>query len=245
MPHRGASAGHSDSAKWPACVLFDFDGVLVHSEPLHYRAFRETAREVKIDLTEGVYYEQLIGFDDRGAWKHLFELNGRQLDAPTLLKLMARKGALMRDLIFRRQYHALPGVEEFVRGLWRDTPLAIVSGALRDEIEAMLEGIALRDCFGVIVAAEDVDVGKPDPRGYVKAMHELAARAHRKFEPSQCLIVEDAPQVIHTAKQVGFKTLGVATTYFADRLSEADYVVKSLRPEEVLTQIPKLKLLQA
>ena len=78
---------------------------------------------------------------------------------------MAGKSGVMMRLIHERRFHALPGVEEFVRGLWRTTPLAICSGALRDEIEAMLEGVALRDCFSVIVAAEDVTVGKPDPRG--------------------------------------------------------------------------------
>ena len=65
---------------------------------------------------------------------------------------------MMRQ-IFDRKYKALEGVEEFVRGVWRHYPLAICSGALREEIEAMLEGVSLRDCFSVIVAAEDVTVG--------------------------------------------------------------------------------------
>src|SRR5207253_2513096 len=78
---------------------------------------------------------------------------------------------------------ALPGVEEFVRGLWRNYPLAICSGALREEIEAMLEGVNLRDCFRVIVAAEDVTVGKPDPQGYLLTTRLLAEKTKAALTP--------------------------------------------------------------
>jgi hypothetical protein len=71
----------------------------------------------------------------------------------------------MMQLIHERRFHALPGVEEFVRGLWRTTPLAICSGALREEIEAMLEGVALRDCFSVIVAGRGRDRRQARPAG--------------------------------------------------------------------------------
>src|SRR2546423_8282166 len=152
---------------WPAAVLFDFDGVIVNSEPLHLRAFQEVLAAEHIELTEAEYYREMIGFDDRGAFKHVFEKHQRPLDPKTFLRVMTRKSEVMMDLIHRRQFHALPGVEEFVRGLWRRYPLAICSGALREEIEAMLEGIALRDCFPTIASAEDATVGKPDPAGYL------------------------------------------------------------------------------
>jgi len=155
---------------WPHAALFDFDGVIVNSEPLHYLAFHEVLRAEKIELTEQQYYGELIGFDDKGAFRRIFELNGRELDPKTFLRVMTRKSEVMMDLIRSRKFEALPGAEEFVRSLWRHCPLGIVSGALRDEIEMMLEGVALRDCFTVITSAEDVDVGKPDPRGYVQTM---------------------------------------------------------------------------
>jgi beta-phosphoglucomutase-like phosphatase (HAD superfamily) len=112
---------------------------------------------------------------------------------------------------------------------------------LREEIEAMLEGISLRDCFTVIIAAEDVDVGKPDPRGYLLTMKLLAERTKRELKPSQCLIVEDAPKVIERVKAEGFPTLAVATSYPADKLKDADHVVTSLRPEEVKKTVPALR----
>src|SRR6202011_4662783 len=129
---------------------------------------------------------------------------GIPLSPKTFLALMTHKSEVMMDLIYRRQFSALPGVEEFVRGLWRQHPLAICSGALRDEIEAMLEGISLRDCFSVIVAAEDVTVGKPDPQGYLMTTELLGEKVRQKLRPQDCLIVEDAPTVIRSVRAVGF-----------------------------------------
>lgn len=225
----------------PHAVLFDFDGVIVNSEPLHFLAFHEVLHAEKIELTESEYFRELIGFDDKGAFKHVFESHGRELDPKTFLRIMTRKSEVMMDLIRRRKLEALPGVEEFVRGLWRNVPLGICSGALREEIEAMLEGISLRDCFTVITAAEDVEVGKPDPRGYVLTMKLLAEKSKRELKPSQCLVVEDAPKVIERVKAEGFPTLAVATSYPADKLKDADYVVSSLRPEEVKKVVPALR----
>src|SRR2546422_506953 len=197
---------------WPRAVLFDFDGVIVNSEPLHFYAFHEVLKAERVDLTEDEYYRELIGFDDRGAFRKIFERRGRPLEPKTLLGLMARKSGVMMDLIQQRRFSALPGVEEFVRSLWRTRPLAICSGALREEIEAMLEGVSLRDCFPVIVAAEDVVVGKPDPSGYLLTLKLLSEKIKKSLAPADCLVVEDAPTVIRSVKAVGFPTLGVATS---------------------------------
>ena len=229
-------------SRWPHAVLFDFDGVLCNSEPLHFFAFQEVLAAEKIELTEAEYYNEMIGFDDKGAFKHLFALKARDLDPKTFLRVMTRKNEVMMDLIRRRKFKPLPGVEEFVRGLWRHCPLAICSGAVREEIEAMLEGLALRDCFNVIVAAEDVDVGKPDPRGYVLTAKLVSEKfSKRSLKPSDCLIVEDAPTVIREGKRIGFPTLAVATSYPVERLAEANYVVTSLRPDEVRKKVPELR----
>jgi len=223
-------------------ILFDFDGVIVNSEPLHFHAFHEVLAEEGFELNEQEYYRELIGFDDRGAFKHIFEKHDRPLDPKTFLRIMTRKSEAMMDLIHGRKYDALPGVEEFVRGLWRNYPLAICSGALREEIEAMLEGIRLRDCFKVIVAAEDVSIGKPDPQGYLLTTKQLGEQVKMPLTPADCLIVEDAPTVIRSVRAAGFKVLGVATSYPLEKLTDAHYAVDSLRPEVVLKAIPELKV---
>jgi HAD superfamily hydrolase (TIGR01509 family) len=231
----------SNSA-WPRAILFDFDGVIVNSEPLHLLAFQEVLQAEKIPLSEEEYYQHLIGFDDRGAFQHLYKMRKRELEPKTLLRLLTRKGEMTMELIGRRQYQALAGVEEFVRGLWRHYPLAIVSGARRDEIEAMLEGVRLRDCFPTIVGAEDVSVGKPDPAGYLLAARLVSQREHTHLQPGDCLVIEDAPTVVRSTRQAGFRVLAVANSYPAEQLSEAHYVVGTLRPEEVSKKIPQLKL---
>jgi beta-phosphoglucomutase len=227
---------------WPRAILFDFDGVIVNSEPLHFWAFHEVLRDEHIELTEQEYYRELIGFDDKGAFKHIFAKHGKALDPKTFLRVMTLKSEKMMDLIQARKYQALPGVEEFVRALWWHYPLAICSGALREEIEAMLEGIALRDCFKVIVAAEDVTVGKPDPSGYLQCASELSAKTKKTLTPADCLIVEDAPSVIKNVRAVGFKILAVATSYPAAKLQDANYIVKDLNRATVAQMIPELKL---
>jgi beta-phosphoglucomutase len=231
---------------WPRAVLFDFDGVLVNSEPLHFFALSEVLKAEHVELTEDEYYRDLIGFDDRGAIRHLFQKRNLTLEPKTLLSIMARKSRVMMDLIHRRQFHALPGVEEFVRTLWRRCPLGICSGGLREEIEAMLEGIALRDCFSVIVAAEDVEVGKPDPSGYLLAARQLSDKLKlpRPLKPEDCLVVEDAPTVIRSVKSVGFPALAVATSYPEAKLTDANWIVRSLRPPEVAAEMPGLKVLE-
>ena len=227
---------------WPAAVIFDFDGVLVNSEPLHFEAFREVLAGEHLELAEDEYYRDLIGFDDAGAFRHFYKTRGLTLAPKTFLALMANKSQAMMTSIRNRRFSALPGVEQFVRDLWRKYPLAICSGALREEIEAMLEGISLRDCFSVIVAAEDVTVGKPDPQGYLLSIKQLAAKIHRPLKPANCLIVEDAPSVIHTVKREGFRVLGVATSYSLEKLAEADWQVKTLEPDVMRKAIPELAL---
>src|SRR5438093_807619 len=85
--------------------------------------------EEHLDLSEDEYYRELIGFDDKGAIRHMFQRHHRPLDPKTFLRVLTRKGEAMMDMIRRRKYAALPGVEEFVRGVWRNYPLAICSGA--------------------------------------------------------------------------------------------------------------------
>jgi len=227
---------------WPQAVIFDFDGVIVNSEPLHFYAFQKVLQHEKIDLSEEEYYRELLGFDDRGAIKFVYAKRKLTLEPKTLLRLITRKSEVVMELIEDHPPQALPGVEEFVRGLWRHYPLAICSGALREEIEAMLEGVRLRDCFSFITAAEDVTVGKPDPSGYLQTMKLLGDKMKKPLKPAHCLIVEDAPSVMKTVTAVGFPVLGVATAHPLEKLVDATWRVKTLAITDVQKQIPHLKL---
>ena len=106
----------------------------------------------------------------------------------------------------------------------------------------MLEGINLRDCFPVIVAAEDVTIGKPDPQGYLLTTQLLADKAKTPLTPADCLIVEDAPTVIRSVRAVGFRVLAVATSYPLEKLGDAHYAVPSLALDVVKNAVPELNL---
>jgi beta-phosphoglucomutase len=220
-------------SQWPAAVLFDFDGVIVNSEPLHFAAFAEVLAEEGITIHEAEYYRELIGFDDTGAFQYVYAKHRRVLDEATFHRVMVRKGQVVAELMRRREFGALPGVIELVRGLARHYPLAICSGARRGEIDTMLQAMGLAEFFPIIVAAEDVAVGKPDPSGYLLTARLVGERAGRAILPGDCLIVEDAPSVIAAVRAAGFKVLAVATSHPAEDLAAANWVLQALVPAEV------------
>jgi beta-phosphoglucomutase len=231
---------------WPDAVLFDFDGVLVNSEPLHLMALGRVAAEESLPLSERQYYEELLGHDDRGLIAAWLAASGRQATPAEVLRLATRKKEIAESLIQEKRYEALPGVEAVVRGLWRNYPLAICSGALCAEIELMLDGIRLRDCFRVIVSAEDVNVGKPDPECYLRGVELLASRYHRRLNPRNCLVFEDAPRVIDRLRPLGFCCVGITQPNLpASRFDNADYVIDAVTPEEIKAKIKRLELFEA
>jgi beta-phosphoglucomutase len=229
-------------SNWPAAIVFDFDGVIVNSEPVHFAAFVKLFAQENIPLSEQEYYAELIGFDDRGAIRHLLAKHGRPTDPQRITELKDRKLKLMHELLSAGEVPALPGVDAFVRALAKNYPLAICSGAVKPEIEIMLQGVGLREFFETIVAADDVSIGKPDPMGYLLATDFVGKQIKRKLSPADILIIEDAPIVVQSVRRAGFAVLAVTTSYPADALSDANWVVKTLEPAEVAKKIPELRL---
>ena len=227
---------------WPAAILFDFDGVLVNSEPLHLLGFQRTLSEVGLPLTEAEYFAELIGFDDRGAFAFVFKKHGRPLDGGTFAALLARKAAIVEAAVRAGEVEALPGVKTLIPQLAERFPLAICSGALREEIEGMLAGIGLRQFFPIIVAAEDVAIGKPDPMGYLMTAKHVGERIGRSLSSADCLIVEDAPSVTASVTTAGFRVLGVTTSYPAAAMKSAGaaWVTDTLEPEALQSLVPEL-----
>src|SRR5262249_245101 len=143
-------------------VVFDFDGVLANSEPLHLRAFREVLASEGVSLTEHDYYARYLGYDDLGVFRAVSGEPGIHWNVRTLDGVVERKAVRMEQL--EREVSVLfPGAEAAVRRLAAALPLAIASGALRGEIVRVLEGANLRQFFAAIVSAEDTPASKPAP----------------------------------------------------------------------------------
>jgi HAD superfamily hydrolase (TIGR01509 family) len=206
-------------------VIFDFNGVVVDDEPLHFELFQRVMAEEGLILTEEIYREKYLGYDDRGCFIAALSDAGRK-DTGQIDRLIARKAAYYREA-FEKRFLLFPGVVELVRRLVERFPLAIASGALRDEIELVLDRADLRDCFRVIVAAEDVSACKPDPEGYLKALAALNSSGAAALA-NQCLVIEDSIAGVKAAKRAGMRCLAVTNSYAAEELKEADWIVNSL-----------------
>ncbi len=214
-------------------ILFDFNGVLVDDEPIHLEMFQRVLAEEGISLSAEDYYARYLGLDDRACFAAVLGEAGEPATVPRLMRLIARKASYYQERIRRGGYPFFPGAVELVRSLAaRGTMLGVVSGALREEVEGALRQAGLLDRFKVLVTAEDVEESKPDPEGYLRALEALNSQPplpERLLHPHEVLAVEDSPAGLTAAADVGFPTLGVAHTYPAGRLSEADVVVESLR----------------
>lgn len=210
-------------------VIFDFNGILVDDEPIHLELFQKVLKEEGIAVTEADYYARYLGMDDKGCFKAAFQEHGRSLNERGLAELIQRKARYYRESV-KTNIRVFPGVNEFVRLAASRYSLAIASGALRSEIEMIIERIGLRKYFQVIVSSEDISEGKPNPEVFVKALSGLNQDRSdaQRVRPSQCLVIEDSKEGILGAHRAGIKCLAVTNSHPAEELAEADAVVRSL-----------------
>jgi HAD superfamily hydrolase (TIGR01509 family) len=207
-------------------VLFDFDGVLVDSEPLHFRAMREALVSEGFTIGEEEYWRHLLAHDDRTAIRIALERHGIAFDGARIEAVTRRKAdayeRVLADIPF------LPGARELALALSLEVPLAIASGARRMEIEAILKAGGLRDAFAAVVGIDDVARGKPDPEPYLTAMRRLDGRAPG-LRPAECLVIEDSCTGILAGLAAGMKVLAVTTSFPAAKLAAAHRIVDSLQ----------------
>lgn len=207
-------------------MIFDFDGVLVNSEPLHFRALRASLvpEGILIDGTE--YLRNYVAYDDRRAIRLALEQHGRPADAVRVEIVADRKARMFDEL--KKGIPFFPGARELVRDLQRELPLAIASGARRAEIEALLEEGGIRDAFTAVVGADDVHQTKPHPEPYLEALRQLQPGTPG-LQASDCVALEDTPVGIAAARAAGMTVVGIAHTYDSAALGTADHVLTSLR----------------
>jgi beta-phosphoglucomutase len=209
-------------------IIFDFDGVIADTEPLHFAGFRQTLAEIGISLTQSDYYADYLGYDDRGCFIAALTAHQHPTDPAALAQLMQRKAHAYLESV-KDHLVIFPGVREFVREAATAYPLAIASGALRHEIEVILEQAGLQKEFLHITSAEDVTRGKPDPQPFLHALNGLnRQRREQAIAAESCLVIEDSIPGIRGAKTAGMKVLAVANTHTIQDLHEAHAVTQSL-----------------
>jgi HAD superfamily hydrolase (TIGR01509 family) len=228
--HMNANADKAGS-QFPFCerlgiraVVFDWDGVLVDSAAIYYRAYELVLRDAGVTTTTREIY-----------------LREGQPTGQLIAALLTERGvpfteAGVQELVERRrEYDAAAGERKFFSGVcellerlrYCGYRLGMVTGSSRKSVSRVLA--SQRDAFfDVVITADDVTRPKPDPQPFL-----LAAQALR-LAPAECLVVENAPFGIRAARAAGCRALGIATTLPADDLSDADWVVQNHRELEVL-----------
>jgi HAD superfamily hydrolase (TIGR01509 family) len=206
-------------------VIFDFDGVLVNSEPLHFQALRDALAGEGIAITQEEYLVEYVAYDDRGSIRIALERHARPVSPERVGALAARKAEAFERLMAEIPFY--PGARELVRELAAELPVAIASGARREEIERILAAGGVRELFCAVVGADDVSRTKPDPEPYRAALAQIATRLPG-LSPAECLAFEDTVQGIAAARGAGMKVVGVAQTYPAAKLGLAHQVVPGL-----------------
>lgn len=204
-----------------AALVFDFDGVLADSEPLHLTAYQAVLAEAGITVNRDEYYARYLGFDDAGGFRAIGGAHGRAWTADQIAALVARKTVVFDEMLSTADL-LYPQAAACVERLARRFPLGIASGALRHEIEAILRRGGLDGCFKFIVAAGETAAGKPAPDPYRRA-----AELHG-LPPARCLAIEDSRWGIESAKRAGLQCIGITQSYAPDELADADAVIDSL-----------------
>jgi HAD superfamily hydrolase (TIGR01509 family) len=197
-------------------VLFDFNGVIINDEPLHQKLLEQILIEENLRPKPEEFREVCLGRSDRACLTELLARRGRVVSDEYLSNLIGRKSrAYTEQLASIETLPSYAGLTDLIFQIRAaQLPMAVVSGAVRAEIELVLTRLELTQYFSVIVAGDDIQVSKPDPTGYGLAVERLNQRyPGLNLKSSECLAIEDTPAGIQAAKAAGMQVVGVANSY--------------------------------
>ena len=210
-------------------VIFDFDGVIADTEPIHLGAFQRTLGGLGIELTEEDYYANYLAYDDKTFFRRFLRDKEYEHEDGLIAELIGRKAGHYCDLI-KGNIEILPGVRDFLESLAGAYRIAIGSGALRAEITDILEFAGIGGYFEVIVSAEDIENCKPAPDVYLEVLNRLNAASPdgNAISAAECIVIEDSLSGIEAALSAGMKCLAVSNSYAAEELYRAHMIRDSL-----------------
>lgn len=197
-------------------VLFDFNGVIINDELLHEKLIEQVLIEENLLLKTGEYHKFCLGRSDRACLRDILTHRGRYVNEGYLDQLIKHK-----TLAYQQHLESiaelpiyLDTVDFIAKIIQANLKTAIVSGALRSEVELVLSRANLAEYFSLIVAGDDLKVSKPEPDGYLLAVELLNQQYPQlNLQPSECLAIEDTFSGIEAAKRAGITVVGVAHTY--------------------------------
>lgn len=197
-------------------VLFDFNGVIINDEPIHERLLDQLLIEENLRPKPGEFRQVCLGRSDRVCIRELFSSRGRVLTEPMLDTLIARKAKSYRQVLESiDQIPSYPGLQDLIFNLRAShLKMAVVSGAVRSEIEFVLARLNLQENFSVIVAGDEITTSKPEPEGYLLAVKRLNEKfPDLNLQPANCLAIEDTFAGLTAAKRANIPVVGVANSY--------------------------------
>jgi beta-phosphoglucomutase-like phosphatase (HAD superfamily) len=203
-------------------IIFDFNGIILNDEPVHYRAMRDAVTEIGIAITEEEYWSNYLPLDDERCLAAICQVHDETLSPEAAAATLSRKSALYQTYM-SNQFPLFPGTGDFIRLAASRYPLALASGARRDEIEKTLHATGLHPFFRVIVAAQDFKLGKPHPESFLLALERLnrSLNGTTRILPGECLVIEDAVGGVQGARNAGMRCLAISNSYSREQLTAA------------------------
>ncbi|MEO1429634.1 MAG: HAD family phosphatase [Cyanobacteria bacterium J06632_19] len=224
-------------------VIFDFNGVIINDERIHQQLIEEILLAENLVLKPGEYLNICLGRSHRACLRYILANRGRVVSEEYLTKLQQKKAqSYVKQIEALEKLPLYPGLKDLIYQLRSSNlKLAIVSGAISQEIDFILEKAELAQYFQIIVTADDVTTSKPKPDGYLLAVEGLSQEhPELNLQASECLAIEDSLLGIQAAKAAGIKVVGVANTYPFHMLQrQANWTVDYLNELE-LERIEKL-----
>jgi HAD superfamily hydrolase (TIGR01509 family) len=232
-------------------VLFDFNGVIINDEPIHQELINEILIGENLLPLGSEFAELCLGRSDRVCLRNVLTRRGRQVTEEYLTKLINKKASLYRERL--EKLEKLPIYEEIYSFLERvkarELQIGLVTGAIRSEVESILQRVGLGDYFSVIVTGDEISTSKPQPDGYLLAVERFNRwNFNLQLQPWECLVIEDTFVGCEAAKRAGMQVVGIAHTYpfhFMQRVS--NWAIDNFsqldldRVEETFSQIGEIK----
>lgn len=210
-------------------VIFDMDGVIIDSEPVHFESDRLTMRDYGIEIQDSVLI-RYVGISNPEMWA---ELRFEYKLTPSVDEII-KKQMSYKELLFNSgKLIPINGIKELLQTLKRNNiKIGLASSSPRSFIELILDNLCIKDYFNAVVSGEEVLKSKPEPDIFLKTAALL------KTAPCDCIVIEDSVHGIKAAKTAGMKSIGYRNPNSGNQdLSLSDYTIDSISEAEAIITV--------